>query len=55
MEKFKRLPCPTHPSTPEYGYGNSLWRSWLPPDKTRKPEWYDGIYSYLKGLAIKEI
>lgn len=27
----------------------------VPPDETRKPEWYDGTYSYLKGLGIKEI
>ncbi|MGM9845655.1 MAG: DUF2075 domain-containing protein [Muribaculaceae bacterium] len=27
----------------------------VPPDETRKPEWYDGIYSYLKGIGIKEI
>jgi len=26
-----------------------------PPDETRKPEWYDGIYSYLKNIGIKEI
>ena len=26
-----------------------------PPDITRKPEWYDGIYNYLKELGIKEI
>ena len=27
----------------------------VPPDETRKPEWYDGIYSYLKDIGIKEI
>lgn len=27
----------------------------VPPDETRKPEWYDGIYNYLKELGIKEI
>lgn len=27
----------------------------VPPDETRKPEWYDGIYNYLKEIAIKEI
>ena len=27
----------------------------VPPDETRKPEWYDGIYSYLKSLGIQEI
>lgn len=27
----------------------------IPPDDTRKPEWYDGIYSYLKNLGLKEI
>ena len=26
-----------------------------PPDETRKPEWYDGIYNYLKEVGIKEI
>ena len=26
-----------------------------PPDETRKPEWYDGIYSYLKGIGIPEV
>jgi hypothetical protein len=26
-----------------------------PPDETRNPEWYDGIYSYLKGIGIPEI
>ena len=26
-----------------------------PPDETRKPEWYDGIYNYLKSTGIKEI
>lgn len=26
-----------------------------PPDETRKPEWYDGIYSYLKNVGIVEI
>lgn len=27
----------------------------VPPDETRKPEWYDGIYNYLKMLGLKEI
>lgn len=27
----------------------------VPPDVTRKPEWYDGIYDYLKKIGIKEI
>lgn len=27
----------------------------VPPDVTRKPEWYDGIYNYLKEIGIKEI
>lgn len=27
----------------------------VPPDETRKPEWYDGIYNYLKSTGIKEI
>lgn len=27
----------------------------VPPDETRKPEWYDGIYDYLRSLGIKEI
>ena len=27
----------------------------IPPDETRKPEWYDGIYSYLKEVGLKEI
>jgi hypothetical protein len=27
----------------------------IPPDETRKPEWYDGIYNYLKSIGIKEI
>lgn len=27
----------------------------VPPDETRKPEWYDGIYNYLKELGIKEL
>lgn len=27
----------------------------VPPDGTRKPEWYDGIYNYLKEIGIKEI
>lgn len=26
-----------------------------PPDETRKPEWYDSIYGYLKSLGIVEI
>lgn len=26
----------------------------VPPDETRKPEWYDGIYNYLKEIGIKE-
>lgn len=28
---------------------------YIPPDKTRKPEWYDGIYNYLKAIGLKEI
>ncbi len=24
-------------------------------DETRKPEWYDGIYNYLKGIGLKEL
>lgn len=27
----------------------------IPPDETRRPEWYDGIYDYLKSLGIEEI
>lgn len=27
----------------------------VPPDETRKPEWYNGIYNYLKEIGIKEI
>lgn len=27
----------------------------VPPDETRKPVWYDGIYNYLKEVGIKEI
>lgn len=27
----------------------------VPPDETRKPEWYDGIYNYLKDLGLIEI
>ena len=27
----------------------------IPPDETRKPEWYDGIYNYLKEIGIQEI
>lgn len=27
----------------------------VPPDETRKPEWYDGIYNYLKEIGIKEV
>jgi len=27
----------------------------IPPDETRKPEWYDDIYNYLKSTGIKEI
>ena len=27
----------------------------VPPDETRKPEWYDGIYNYLKNIGIEEI
>lgn len=27
----------------------------VPPDETRKPEWYDGIYNYLREIGIKEI
>lgn len=27
----------------------------VPPDETRKPEWYDGIYNYLTEIGIQEI
>lgn len=27
----------------------------MPPDDTRKPEWYDDIYNYLKDIGIKEL
>lgn len=27
----------------------------VPPDETRKPKWYDGIYNYLKEIGIREI
>lgn len=27
----------------------------IPPDETRKPEWYDGIYNYLKDIGINEL
>ena len=27
----------------------------VPPDETREPEWYDGIYNYLKAIGLKEI
>ena len=27
----------------------------IPPDETRKPEWYDAIYDYLKGVGIPEL
>ena len=27
----------------------------IPPDETRKPEWYDNIYDYLKEIGIIEI
>jgi hypothetical protein len=27
----------------------------IPPDETRKPEFYDGIYNYLTDIGIKEI
>lgn len=27
----------------------------VPPDETRKPEWYDTIYNYLKEIGIKDI
>lgn len=27
----------------------------VPPDETRKPEWYNGIYDYLKAIGLKEI
>lgn len=27
----------------------------VPPDETRNPEWYDGIYNYLKELGIEEL
>jgi hypothetical protein len=26
----------------------------VPPDETRKPEWYDEIYDYLKAIGLKE-
>ena len=27
----------------------------IPPDETRKPEWYDAIYDYLKAVGIPEL
>jgi len=27
----------------------------IPPDDTRKPEWYDGVYNYLKEIGLSEI
>ncbi len=27
----------------------------VPPDETRKPEWYNGIYNYLKEIGIQEL
>lgn len=27
----------------------------VPPDTTRQPEWYDGIYNYLREIGLKEI
>lgn len=27
----------------------------IPPDDTRNPQWYNGIYTYLKGIGIPEI
>lgn len=27
----------------------------VPPDETRKPEWYDEIYDYLKSIGLKEV
>lgn len=27
----------------------------VPPDETRRPEWYDSIYKYLKDIGIQEI
>lgn len=27
----------------------------MPPDETRKPEWYDGIFNYLKEAGLTEI
>lgn len=27
----------------------------VPPDETRKPEWYDGIYNYFRSIGIEEI
>ncbi len=27
----------------------------VPPDQTRNPEWYDGVYNYLKEIGIPEI
>ena len=31
------------------------WNESVPPDEARKPEWYDGIYDYLKSIGIKEL
>ncbi|MBR4774555.1 MAG: hypothetical protein IK008_00465 [Bacteroidales bacterium] len=31
------------------------WHEGNLTDETRKPEFYDGTYEYLKGLGIKEI
>ena len=27
----------------------------VPPDETRKPEWYDDIFNYLQNIGIVEI
>lgn len=27
----------------------------VPPDETRKPEWYDGVYDYLRDIGIREM
>ena len=38
---FNDVVLKTVHGTTQIGYG-------VPPDETRKPEWYDGIYNYLK-------
>ena len=45
---FNDVVLKTAHGTTQIGYG-------VPPDETRKPEWYDGIYNYLKNIGIKEI